>query len=273
MELITAGLGDIVSKPVSTADWKLAQIVSGEYFCSRPIELVTQFEPLFMGNPKGIQRRQPEAIRALTDALLYSGISMVIAGSSSPASGGEHLISHTLDMQADLRGRKHDLHGRQVGVATLFSAALYERVLREDVRSCDLEVTLKETQGIGDRGETFDRYWGRLAKVVRKELSFKASGREELRKRFVSIQGHWDRINTEIRVFLRPWSQIRDVLRQAGAATQIRDIGVSVKQFREAVLHAREMRRRYTVLDLSHEFGLLEKHLDAILGETGLAAE
>ncbi len=273
MELITAGLGDIVSKPVSTADWKLAQIVSGEYFCSRPIELVTRFEPLFMGNPQGIQRRQPEAIRALTEALLYSGISMVIAGSSSPASGGEHLISHTLDMQADLRGRKHDLHGRQVGVATLFSAALYERVLREDVPSFDLEVTLKETQGTGDRGEKFDRYWGRLAEVVRKELSFKASGREELRNRVATIQRQWDRINTEIRAFLRPWSQIRDVLRQAGAATRIRDIGVSVEQFREAVLHAREMRRRYTVLDLSHEFGLLEKHLDAILGETGLAAE
>jgi 7-keto-8-aminopelargonate synthetase-like enzyme len=33
------------------------------------------------------------------------------------------------------------------------------------------------------------------------------------------------------------------------------------------------MRRRYTILDLSHEFGLLEKHLDGILEETGLAAE
>jgi glycerol-1-phosphate dehydrogenase [NAD(P)+] len=273
MELITAGLGDIVSKPVSTADWKLAQIVSGEYFCSRPIELVTQFEPLFMGNPKGIQRRQPEAIRALTEALLYSGISMVIAGSSSPASGGEHLISHTLDMQADLAGRKHDHHGRQVGVATLFSAALYERVLREDIPSFDPEAILGGATGVRQRDDNLDSYWGPLAGVVRKELSVKASGREELRERLVSIQGQWDRINTEIRAFLRPWSQIRDVLRQAGAATRIHDIGVSVEQFREAVLHAREMRRRYTVLDLSHEFRLLEKHVDAILGETGLAAE
>jgi glycerol-1-phosphate dehydrogenase [NAD(P)+] len=273
MELITAGLGDIVSKPVSTADWKLAQIVSGEYFCSRPIELVTQFEPLFMGNPKGIQRRQPEAIRALTEALLYSGISMVIAGSSSPASGGEHLISHTLDMQADLRERKHDLHGRQVGVTTLFAAALYERVLREDVPSFDLDAIVGGATRIGHPDDSLDSYWGPLAEVVRKELSFKASGREELRNRLVTIQGQWGRINAEIRGFLRPWSQIRDVLRQAGAATRIRDIGVSVEQFREAVLHAREMRRRYTILDLSHEFGLLEKHLDGILEETGLAAE
>lgn len=283
MELITAGLGDIVSKPVSTADWKLAQIVSGEYFCSRPIELVTRFEPLFMGNPQGIQRRQPEAIRALTEALLYSGISMVIAGSSSPASGGEHLISHTLDMQADLRGRKHDLHGRQVGVATLFAAALYERILKENIPSLDLEVigcrrnvcatALGGATRIEHPDDSLDSYWGPLAEVVRKELSFKASGREESRNRLVTIQGQWGRINAEIRGFLRPWSQIRDVLRQAGAATRIRDIGVSVEQFREAVLHAREMRRRYTILDLSHEFRLLEEHLDAILGETGLAAE
>lgn len=273
MEMITAGLGDIVSKPVSTADWKLAQIVSGEYFCSRPIELVTRFEPLFMGNPQGIQRRQPEAIRALTEALLYSGISMVIAGSSSPASGGEHLISHTLDMQADLAGRKHDLHGRQVGVTTLFAAALYERVLREDVPSFDLDAIVGRATGSRQLDDSLDSYWGRLAEVVRKELSFKASGREESRNRLATIREQWGRIAAEIRGFLRPWSQIRDVLRQAGAATQIRDIGVSVEQFREAVLHAREMRRRYTVLDLSHEFRLLEKHVDGILGETGLAAE
>lgn len=273
MELVTAGLGDIVSKPVSTADWKLAEIISGEYFCSRPIELVAQFEPQFMGNPRGIRLRQPEAIRALTEALLYSGISMVIAGSSSPASGGEHLISHTLDMQADLRGRKHDLHGRQVGVATLFSAALYERVVQSSPPSIDAEALLSRAAGLGDSDASLENYWGPLAQVVRSELSFKTLGREGLRKRHVTIHDKWQQIRDGIEGFLRPWTQIRDVLRQAGAATGIRDIGVSVEQFREAVLHAREMRRRYTILDLSHEFGLLEKHLDGILEETGLATE
>lgn len=273
MELITAGLGDIISKPVSTADWKLAEIVSGEYFCSRPIELVAQLEPQFMGNPRGIRLRQPEAIRALTEALLYSGISMVIAGSSSPASGGEHLISHTLDMQADLRGRKHDLHGRQVGVATLFSAALYERVVQSSPPTIDSEALLGHAAGLGDSDSSLEAYWGPLAEVVRNELSFKTMGQEGLRKRVATIQTKWPQIRNGIEGFLRPWTQIRDVLRQAGAATRIRDIGVSVEQFREAVLHAREMRRRYTVLDLSHEFGLLEKHLDAILDETGLGEE
>lgn len=272
-ELITAGLGDIISKPVSTADWKLAEIISGEYFCSRPIELVAQFEPQFMGNPRGIKQRQPEAIRALTEALLYSGISMVIAGSSSPASGGEHLISHTLDMQADLRGRKHDLHGRQVGVATLFSAALYERIVQSPPPSIDIEALLSRAAGLGDSDSILGTYWGPLAEVVRKELSFKTLGQEELRKRLATIQTRWELIYSGIKGFLRPWSQICGVLREAGAATRIRDIGVSVEQFREAVLHAREMRRRYTVLDLSHEFGLLEKHLDGILEETGLAEE
>lgn len=270
MELITSGLGDIVSKPVSTADWKLAQIVSGEYFCSRPIELVAKFEPLFMGNPAGIKNRRPEAIRGLTEALLYSGISMVIAGSSSPASGGEHLISHTLDMQADLTGRQHDHHGTQVGVATIFSAALYERVLEEDVPSLDLKALIAEREDRQQEITELQRYWGRLAKVVGEELSAKTVGRAEQQSGLVTIQEKWDEIRMELRAFLRPWSQIRDVLREAGGATRIRDIGLSLEQFREAVLHAREMRRRYTILDLSHEFGLLEKHLDDIIRETGL---
>jgi glycerol-1-phosphate dehydrogenase [NAD(P)+] len=271
MELITSGLGDIVSKPVSTADWKLAQIVSGEYFCSRPIGLVTAFEPQFMGNPVGIRDRQPEAIRALTEALLYSGISMVIAGSSSPASGGEHLISHTIDMQADLRGRQHDHHGTQVGVATIFSAALYERVLAEDIASFDVEALVARQDE--RRRRELERYWGRFANVVGEELAAKTVGRDEQRDRMAVIQGKWGEIRSELRQFLRPWSQIQDVLREAGGATRIADIGLSLEQFREAVLHGREMRRRYTILDLADEFGLLEKHLDDVIRETRLWAE
>lgn len=40
-------------------------------------------------------------------------------GTSSPASGGEHFISNTLCMVAVRDGKKHDLHGRQVGVSSI----------------------------------------------------------------------------------------------------------------------------------------------------------
>jgi glycerol-1-phosphate dehydrogenase [NAD(P)+] len=273
MELITAGLGDIVSKPVSTADWKLSEIVNGDYFCPRPIELVEKFEPQYINNAAEIGLRKPEAIRALMEALLYSGISMIIAGSSSPGSGGEHLISHTIDMKADAAGREHGYHGTQVGVATIFTAALYEKVLNEGIPSFDVEALVARGAARGRQTSQLKRYWGNLAEVVSKELSFKLLDRRPKRKQLVSVQERWDQIRDQLRAFLRPWSEIKSVLRKAGAATRIRDVGLSLEEFREAVLHAREMRRRYTILDLANDFGLLEKHLESIVAETGLSAE
>ena len=54
-------------------------------------------------------------------------MAMTLMGTSVPASGGEHLLSHTLDMMAEVRGESHDLHGRQVGIGTVLSAALYRK--------------------------------------------------------------------------------------------------------------------------------------------------
>ena len=48
---------------------------------------------------------------------------MTMAETSAPASGGEHLISHSLDMMSSIDGQPHDLHGRQVGIGTILAAA------------------------------------------------------------------------------------------------------------------------------------------------------
>jgi len=47
-------------------------------------------------------------MEALFHGLLLTGIAMTMAETSSPASGGEHLVSHTLDMMSSLDGVPHD---------------------------------------------------------------------------------------------------------------------------------------------------------------------
>jgi glycerol-1-phosphate dehydrogenase [NAD(P)+] len=67
-------------------------------------------------------------LKEMVDSLTMSGIAMQIAGSSAPASGSEHLISHALDKLLE----KPQLHGIQVGVATYLMSKVqehrYERV-------------------------------------------------------------------------------------------------------------------------------------------------
>ena len=81
-----------------------------------------EIEPLYTNRPEDVRDRKPEALEALFHGLLLTGAAMTMAETSSPASGGEHLISHTLDMMSFIDGKPHDLHGRQVGVGTILTA-------------------------------------------------------------------------------------------------------------------------------------------------------
>ena len=78
--------------------------------------------------PEALLAGDLDAMRALAQTLVLSGIGMTLCGSSAPASQGEHLISHYVDMRTPA-GRAPYLHGEQVAVATLTMARLQEAVL------------------------------------------------------------------------------------------------------------------------------------------------
>jgi len=113
-----AGIGDSVAKITAVFDWKLAFHARGT--------LVNDFAALLsdatvfqlMANP----RRDLAGIRLLATALMLNGVAMEIAGSSRPASGSEHLISHALDA-ISARPR---LHGLQVGLAAYLISQLQQ---------------------------------------------------------------------------------------------------------------------------------------------------
>jgi glycerol-1-phosphate dehydrogenase [NAD(P)+] len=135
-ELTAAGLGDTIAKPISTADWIFNNYFCDESFCRYCSEIINSLEPYYLDRPGDISNRKPAAIEALFNALLYSGIAMTIIGTSAPASGGEHLFSHTLDMMSSIDDIAHDLHGRQVGLGTIFASALYERIFKIEKPIC-----------------------------------------------------------------------------------------------------------------------------------------
>lgn len=114
-----AGVGDLVAKLTAVADWKLAFNAVGT--------LVDDFAALlsdatvfqFLARPQ----RDLEGVRLLGTSLMLNGIAMAVCGSSRPASGSEHLISHALDSL----GGPPRMHGLQVGVATYLVSLLQQR--------------------------------------------------------------------------------------------------------------------------------------------------
>ena len=84
---------------------------------------------------EGVGVGEAEAIEVLLETLLISGFSMAIAGTSAPASGAEHLISHYWDMEQHCQERPiRGLHGTQVGIGTLISAFTLKQLSFLDTR-------------------------------------------------------------------------------------------------------------------------------------------
>ena len=251
-ELTAAGFGDLLAKTTSGADWRLNHLLFADYFCERSVGLIARIEPLYLDRPEAVRAREPAALAAVYQALLLTGVAMTMAESSAPASGAEHLVSHTLDMTAPLHGLAHDLHGRQVGVGTILAADLYRRVL-----AVESPVPALPAADV-DRA-----YWGPLAPAVAAEFGAK---HERLAAARDAIPTLWDTLRETLAPLVRPPEAVRNALHRAGAACRAEHIGCTPDRLRDALLHAHQMRSRFTVLDLAHLVGVLPGAAGEIAG-------
>jgi glycerol-1-phosphate dehydrogenase [NAD(P)+] len=257
-EMTSSGLGDVLAKSVSSADWKLNHFLFNDYFCRFSVDLLKELEPVYLNNPEQIKMLQPEALQALFEALFYSSIAMTITGTSSPASGAEHLISHTLDMTADRDGRKHDLHGRQVGVASILMAALYERVMSID------KPHFKEAPPTINTD-----FWGTLAPIVAEQYG-KKKQRLDKAATFLSQKDNWRKLQERIAPDLISPDRLKNCLAGAQGAhcfAQIRDNGAPLKRekFIAVVKNAHQMRERFTILDLGVLLGIIPEEIEQLV--------
>jgi glycerol-1-phosphate dehydrogenase [NAD(P)+] len=254
-QLTTAGLGDILAKSVSSADWRMNHFLFGDYFCERSVSLIADIEPLYLDHPEDLRDRKPKAMEALFHGLLLTGIAMTMAETSSPASGAEHLVSHTLDMMSSLDGVPHDLHGRQVGIGTVLASEVYRRVI--SIESPDFSRPSMEID---------KEFWGMLGDEIETQYAQKV---ERLQKavEILSQGDSWDRLRAEVQPFLRSPERVRNCLKRAGAAYRAEDIGCTPERLLRAMLHLHESRPRFTVIDLARLVGLLPQAAAEIVEE------
>lgn len=244
-EMTASGLGDILAKPVSSADWRLNHVLFGDYYCARAVGLIEHIEPLYLDHAEDLPARSSQAIKALFDGLLLTGVAMNMAETSSPSSGGEHMIGHTLDMMSFVDGAEHDLHGRQVGVGTVLAAELYQRVLA------------MESPVFSEPCRRMDHaFWGKLGPVVAEHYSKKIERLD--RARHALAEGSaWDALREELSPMMRSPQRIHDCLMNAHAAYRAEHIKCDRWRLLDAFDHAHEIRARFTILDLARLVGIL----------------
>jgi len=123
-----SGIGDLISKYSAIADWKLSYHATGEAINDFSAMIALQSVENLVNHPiKKID--DLDFLQLVCGALVMSGVSMEVAGSSRPASGSEHLISHAYDHLA----ARPRMHGEQVGVATIATTWLQDNPSRDTV--------------------------------------------------------------------------------------------------------------------------------------------
>ena len=71
---------------------------------------------------------------------------------------------------------------------------------------------------------------------------------------------------------LLPAAELAEMLRAAGAPSRPSEIGVSPEVLRDTYFRCRTIRRRYTVLDLAAETGVLESCVEELFAPGGFWA-
>ncbi len=128
--LTISGVQDILSKHVSIADWKIANVVSGEYFCKRVCDMAQEALDIMVKCAEDLSHGKSPDYEAMAYAQMLSGLTMQILSHSRAASGAEHLIAHLVEMKPRGFENAQGMHGECVGVGTIICAEEYHRLAR-----------------------------------------------------------------------------------------------------------------------------------------------
>jgi glycerol-1-phosphate dehydrogenase [NAD(P)+] len=248
VRMIRAGLGDSLCRGTAQVDWLLSNRVRDTPYRSAPFALLAADEPALLDAPEALMAGDLDAMRVLARTLVLSGIGMTLCGGSYPASQGEHLISHYLDMRAPADAPVN-LHGEQVAVATLAMARLQEAMLAAPAP------VLRATRMDEDRLRT--HFGEEVGAACWREFAPKRlddAGAAALSER---VARDWPALQQAVHGVRVPAARLAAVMRRARGPLEPADLGIDLASWEGAVCHARFLRDRFTFLDLADDAGVL----------------
>jgi glycerol-1-phosphate dehydrogenase [NAD(P)+] len=251
--MIAAGFGDSICRPTAQADWLLAHLLLDQPYRALPFDLLAEDEAAMLAAPEGLQSGDPEAMTRLARTLVMSGFGMTICGGSYPASQGEHLIAHFLEMRGDPAAAS--FHGEQIAVTTLTMARIQGEVLRQEQP--------RLTPAAATIGTFLSFYGPDVGAICWQSFARKMLTGERVAEVNQRLARDWPEIRQAIRAVHRSATVLESALRRAGAPTRPADLGLSDEVYTQAVLHAREIRDRSTFLDFAADTGTLVRILGA----------
>ena len=257
--MLKAGLGDMLAKYVSIAEWRIASIITGEYYCEEVAQLIRGALKKCVDNAAGLLKREDAAIEAVFEGLVIGGVAMAYAGVSRPASGVEHYFSHVWDMRGLEFGTKVDLHGIQCAMATMSAVKLYEYVAahRPDpekatafVESFDYAIWSKQLRDfLGASADT-------MIALEAKEGKYDKRTHEA---RLNLILENWENILQILEEELPSAARLEEIMDTIGISTDLNTLGVDSDCAKQTFRATKDIRDKYVLSRLAWDLGILEE--------------
>ena len=257
--MLKAGLGDMLAKYVSIAEWQIGHLVTGEYYCEAVAELVRKALKKCVDNAQGLLLRDEKAIEAVFEGLVISGLAMSYAGVSRPASGVEHYFSHVWDMRGLEFGTQVDLHGIQCALGTLLTAKLYD-ALKKMTPDENIAKAYVDSFSYEEWADVLRKFLGRSGETMiaqeKKEQKYNKSAHLA---RFALIMKNWDKMLDILNKELPSCDEITRILNIIGISTDVQDLGVDKETLRLTFLATKDIRNKYVLSHLAWDMGVLDE--------------
>ncbi|MFI0842980.1 iron-containing alcohol dehydrogenase [Mesorhizobium sp. IMUNJ 23232] len=254
--LAAAGFADCLVRSVAQVDWWLSHRLLGSLYATAPYALQDEDEKALNARAGLLPKGDIAAHGYLYRVLTLCGLGVSMTGMSHHGSMGEHQISHYIDCFA---GDRHPgtLHGQQVGVGVLTMGRLQRLML-----SSDKPPVIRPTKI--DRDGMVHRMGAGVAEQCWAEIQPKIFDEKGVAEINAKLEALWPDLRRELSAFVIPVDEMGRLLAAAEGPMTAADLGLPVDFYREAVLHCREMRNRYSFLDLAADAGILD---DFVAGE------
>ncbi|NLD58679.1 MAG: sn-glycerol-1-phosphate dehydrogenase [Clostridiales bacterium] len=265
MRMLWAGLGDMAAKYTSICEWRIANIVIGEYYCEEIAEMVRASLRKIMAAAPGIAKRDPDAVQSVAEGLVMTGMAMAFAQVSRPASGLEHYFSHVWEMLALERKVPYDLHGIQVGVGTMLTMDIFEELKK--IRP-DRAVAEKHMRAFDARkweAEIRRIFGATTGEILRIEQKFRKNDPASHAERLNVILDRWEEILRAVDEELPELTWLENLLKPTGMPLTPEEISVPRQDVRDAFVGSRDIRDKYLVSTLIWDLGRMDEFAERLL--------
>ena len=236
---ILAGLGDSLARSTAQVDWLLSHLILGTEYLHQPFDWLLPIEEELFSNINALIAGDLSAHRLLIENLLISGLGMNFAGGSYPASQGEHLLAHYMEM----KGVSEDsYHGEHIALTTRTMAFLHDRILQGPA-----PILQKKEVGSDFLISLFGEETGQECWREFQEKKALLRPMDQINDRLAK---DWQNIVTMVTPYHRPHDKIKELIQQMGGVLRPADIDWPRELYLSALQEAHYLRNRFTALDI-----------------------